>query len=474
MTENIEFKGQWFLPTDKNQRVNGILSYNPNEGCSLELFGNFDNNSFIPEIGNIDLIQGLSDDSKQITLYKCYISKAGGGKLIRGAESGTPSTIYTVNYILEGVHIDSLDDMTFHKITSEIHNLDEWVGISGFIHQEREFKPLKPIEINVKYKLPDPIKFKINGNLDGQFNFIANHSNWSQYQKEISLKQRVEIILTSSEIGFKLEELLKMLFSFQNFLILALYNRTYPTNITLYSNNFMKDYEDDKPIRRKIKLYFPISNRSTVIKSKSNMDMLFGYGHIKGEFSTIIKNWFEKYDLLEPAFNLLFEQFYNNERFSENTFLNLAQAAETFHARTHNHTRMSKNEYDKMKQDVYAAVPNHYHNWLKDQFSFGNHLNLHTRLTEIVTKYSNEVLDKIIGDKELFVKQVKWSRNYYTHYSSSGEKQALKGHFLFILAEKLKIVLVCTFLIEVGFDNEKLKKLLEQNKYRFFYSLAKW
>jgi hypothetical protein len=202
--------------------------------------------------------------------------------------------------------------------------------------------------------------------------------------------------------------------------------------------------------------------------------MLFGYGHIRDEFPVIIKNWFEKYDLLEPAFNLLFDQFYNNERFSENTFLNLAQAAETFHARTHNHTRMPKDDFNKMKTDIYSLVPNQYHDWLKDQFSFGNNLNLHTRLTEIVSKYSNEILDKIIGDKELFVKQVKWSRNYYTHYSSSGEKQALKGVDLFYLTEKLKIVLVCTFLIEVGFDNEKLKKLLEQNKHRFFNHLVKW
>lgn len=473
MTDNFEYKGVWFLPSAKDKRVNGILTYDTDLGSSLELFGSFDEVSFMPIVQNEDIIQGITSDSKQITLYRCFISKASGGKLVKGEESGVPSTIYTVNYIFEGVHIDKPDEVKFQKIVSEINNLDEWVGISGFTPSKDDFESFKKFEVDVHYKLPEPIKFVINDNLDGQFNFIVNHPGWSRYQKEVSLKQRVEVIITSN-LEYTIEALLKYLFGFQNFLILALYNRTYPNSITLYNDKFSKDYGDRKPVRKKIKLYFPISNRSKSDKLKLDLEMLFGYGHIRDEFPIIIKNWFEKYDILEPAFNLLFEQFYNNERFSENTFLNLAQAAETFHARTHNHTRMPKEDFNKMKDEINSLVPSQYHDWLKDQFSFGNYLNLHTRLTEIVSKYSNEILDKIIGDKELFVKQVKWSRNYYTHYSSSGEKQALKGTELFYLTEKLKIVLVCTFLIEVGFDNEKLKKLLEQNKYRFFNHLVKW
>jgi hypothetical protein len=473
MNVNFKYKGEWFLPLSKDKRINGILTYDLNDGCSLELFGNFNENSFIPTFKNEDIIQGITSDSKQITLYCCFISKAGGMTLVKGEEAGIPSTIYTVNYILEGVHIDSKEEMKFQKITSEIHNLDEWVGISGFIPEEIDFEKFKEFEVNVHYKLPEPIKFAINDKLEGQFNFIANRPGWSRFQKNITINQRVELAIFS-ESHYTLEEFLKYLFGFQNFLILAIYNRTYPICIELSGNNFIKGYGDGKPVRKRIKLHFPISNISKLPKPKTDFELLFSYGHIHKEFPTIIKKWYEKYEILEPAFNLLFEQFYNNERFSENTFLNLVQSAETFHARVHNHTRMPKVDFEKMGKEIYSLVPKDYHNWLKDQFNFGNNLNLHARLTEIVSKYSNEVLDKILGDKELFVKQVKWSRNYYTHYSSSGKKQALKGQELFYLTEKLKIVLVCAFLIEVGFDNEKLKSLLEQNKHRFFNHLVKW
>ena len=473
MKENIEYKGQWFLPSNRNNRLHGVLTYDRTNGSSLELFGNFDGSTFIPRLQNDTIILGLTSNSKEVTLYRCFVTKTGGGTLVSGGETGVTSTIYTVNYVLEGAHIDSEDQMKFQKITSEIYNMDEWVGISGFIPEKSAFESAKKHEINVHYKIPEPIRFKINKDLDGQFNFLVNHPGWSRFQKNINLEQRVEIIISSTS-GFGLEELLKFLFGFQNFLVLALYSRTYPIAITLYGDNFTKVFDGEQPLRKKIKLYLSIANSSASTKSKFDLEMLFGYGHIREEFPEIISNWYEKYELLEPAFNLLFEQFYSSDRFSENTFLNLAQAAETFHARTDNHTKMQKGEYDKMKERIYATAPEEYRGWLKDQFNWGNSLNLQTRLTEMVSKYSNKVLDKIIGDKQLFVKQVKWSRNYYTHYSSGGEKNALKGQELFFLTEKLKILLVCAFLLEVGFSKEKLEKLLEQNKYRFFNHLVKW
>jgi hypothetical protein len=185
MINNFEYKGQWFLPSAKDKRVYGILTYDTDLGSSLELFGSFDDVPLMPIMRNEDIIQGITSDSKQITLYRCFVTKVGGAKLVVGEEIGTPSTVFTVNYIFEGVHVDTSDEVKFQKIVSEIHNLDEWVGISGFTPSKSDFESFKKFEVDVHYKLPEPIKFKINDNLDGQFNFIVNHPGWSRYQKEV-------------------------------------------------------------------------------------------------------------------------------------------------------------------------------------------------------------------------------------------------------------------------------------------------
>jgi len=152
-------------------------------------------------------------------------------------------------------------------------------------------------------------------------------------------------------------------------------------------------------------------------------------------------------------------------------FLNLAQAAETFHARIRERAKLLKEEYEKKKEE-YDSIKNEilkvhvdnkeHYGWLKKNLSY--YLTFSMRLKEIVDFYSCDVLDKIIGDKDTFIEQVVISRNYYTHYSSNLKERALNGSDLFHLAPKLKIVLVCTFLLEAGFDKDKLNKLLDKHR----------
>jgi hypothetical protein len=70
------------------------------------------------------------------------------------------------------------------------------------------------------------------------------------------------------------------------------------------------------------------------------------------------------------------------------------------------------------------------------------------------------VLNSVLGDKETFLRQVKQSRNFYTHYSEP-KKHTLKDGDLYILSEKLKLLLVCAFLLEIGMEHQKLSSLLE-------------
>ena len=472
MTEKIEITGEWFLPTNKGQRVHGTLTFDPQDGIDLELYGSLSEDNFFHELKDQEIILGLTSDSKLVTLYSCHMTKSGGVTLVQGGESGKPSTTYSILYLLIGTHVDTPDDLKFTRISSEIFNLGEWVGISGFKNGNFDREKIKNNEVTVEYKLPEFIEFEIDSNTKGRFNFIATNSGFSRYQKTVTINQIVEFqAISATEKG--INDLIKYLFTFQNFLTLALYESTYPLSVSLIGDRHKDLYPDGTSYKKNIKLYFSSRNFKVNEKPKFDLEMIFDYRRIKNDFPTIIKNWYAKYKLLEPAFDLVFEQFYNGNMFTVNSFLNLAQSAETFHARVHNHTKIPRDKYKKMKEEILAAVPSDYHSWLNEQFSFGNHLNLHSRLTELTEKYSNRILDQILGDKTQFVMDVKVSRNYYTHYSASGETKALKGDQLFYLSERLKILLVCSFLIEVGFDTNNLSACLD-NKWNLFNHLANW
>lgn len=472
MTEDFKIIGEWFLPSNPDKRVHGTLEFIREEGITLEVYGSLTSDIFIPEFNDQEIILGLTSKSKQITLYGCNMTKSGGATLVQGRESGKSSVTYSIRYALEGLYVNEPNELLFDKVSCEIFNLDEWVGISGF-DMKPDFEKIKNHEICVNYKLPEPIEFKIDNEASGKFNFTANHPGVSRYQKTVNVTQKVQLhVETKTEK--KIDDLLSYVFSFQNFLILAFYRSTYPLKIKLFGERHKETFRDGETSRKTIELFFSSSNLNKANKAKLDFDMLFTYRGIQDKFPEIIQNWYAKYELLEPAFNLVFEQFYNGNRFSENTFLNLAQSAETFHARTHNHTKIPRDEYKDMKEEILKLTPSKYHKWLNDQFNFGNNLNLHLRLEELTDKYNNDILDKIIPDKDIFVKQVKHSRNYYTHYSASSKKNALKGSELFYLSERLKILLVCTFMIEIGFDKELITRNLDNVKWRLFNHLADW
>ncbi len=477
MKKKFELKGHWFLPERKSKvQVFGVLT-SDGKRITLEAFGNFDGDIFTRGLKDETIIQGILSDSKKMTLYGCYMTHSAGVTLIQGEESGVKPNTYLIQYVFEGALIDKPEQLKFQKLVCTIHNLDEWVGISGFFEKKRksvEFFNREKGTIDIDYSLPNQISFKINEHYDCLFNFTVNTPTISRYQKGVEMEQEVQLVILSKK-DTDFEDLIDVINKFQNFLTLALYSDTTFKEISLYSDSFTADNGSGGKYRKRIDLFFISGNEAYEEKLKLDLEMLFTYNNIKDDFSEIIKNWFKKYGELEAAFNLLFEQFYHKGHFNENNFLNLAQAAETLHAQLHkDKTRMPKNEYNEMKKAIREKTPKEYHSWLDQQFAFGNHLTLDMRLTDLVNDYSNKILDKIISDKELFVKQVKWSRNYYTHYSSSLKKNALKGSELFYLAEKLKLLLVCAFLIEVGFSKKLIEEKLDWVKWRLFNHLANW
>ena len=309
MTEKLEIIAEWYLPANKEQKVHGKLIFDPKDGTTLELYSSLSRDNFYSEFKNQEIILGLTSDSKPVTLCNCNMTKFSGATLVQGGESGKPSTTYSVRYLLIGFHFDTVDDLKFTSISSDIFNLGEWVGISGF--KLKNFDPkTKNYKVVVEYKLPADIEFQIDSNTKGTFNFISNDPGLSRYQKSVTINQRVEFQATSAkEKG--IDELLKYVITFQNFLTLALYKTTYWLSISLSSELHQEKYGDGKSFKKSIKLYFPSRNFKVNEEPKLDPEMLFDYQRIKSDFPTIIKNWYAKYELLEPAFDLVLEQFYN-------------------------------------------------------------------------------------------------------------------------------------------------------------------
>ena len=149
MTEEVEYKGRWFLPSDTDNKIYGTVKFIPHKGATLELFGGFK----LREYSKLQLIWGILPSGKFVTLYNCFITNYS-----MNSSNGFNLATYHVNFLFVGAHFKNLQDLAFNKVNIKLANLDAWLNLSGFENQRSENRR----EVNIKYTLPNDIKFLLN------------------------------------------------------------------------------------------------------------------------------------------------------------------------------------------------------------------------------------------------------------------------------------------------------------------------
>ena len=132
LKEKISFKGEWFLPSQQDQRLVGELTYDPSAGSLLNVHGNFSGDILSTSHQTYDIVIGLVEGSRYITLYNVFLVNSGRVSFVKDAETSLPNCTYCVNYFFVDFAATRVEDLSFTVANVHFHNLDEWLGISGF------------------------------------------------------------------------------------------------------------------------------------------------------------------------------------------------------------------------------------------------------------------------------------------------------------------------------------------------------
>ena len=109
-------------------------------------------------------------------------------------------------------------------------------------------------------------------------------------------------------------------------------------------------------------------------------------------------------------------------------------------------------------------MPKDHRKWLKSELAWSNDLKLADRINEVLGACPN-VAARIVGAEGIdgFVKAVKWTRNYYTHYDPRGkDKAATEAKDMHRLTVQLRAVLETAFMLELGFDYDAVEISLDR------------
>jgi hypothetical protein len=439
MTGKLSCIGSWFMPQNPEKKLWGTLEFIGGDSIQMVISGKFDK---VEGLTSEDTIF-LGDTNEGIlTILGCY--------LFQQTVQGTCH--FRVRYLFRGVHIHKREDISFRSIKAKLNTLNEWSYNNGF---DIGFESVEQ-GYSINYKTPNKIPFEINEKIEASLSFFSSIPNHN-VNKKINLRQDTFINIKVKDQNEKIdfEKLLEYLTIFQNFITFGTYKNSFPLSILFYEKHNVD--------------FYAIYDDRLNSQPRHNADFLYSYKDIKDEFNTVINKWFSNYENLRPIIILFIDAIHEQNIFSENKFLNITQALETFHRRRRkNILRFDKEYFKTMCEEVLDSVPEKYKDIIKEKANFANEPTLQIRLELLISEFKTETFNRYVTDEAEFIKQTKDSRNYYTHYDSKGEKKAKRDNELFVLTERLKMLLYSALLIESGFSRILTAKILTHNRNNFF------
>ncbi len=455
MILDSEYRGRWWLPENPEELLPGVLKPTADGESVLELSGSFEVRSHIQSLSETDLVLGMSDSGKKITLYKCLET----GTTI--SAPGFTTSVLSPSAVFVGAHFLNVAQITFKKLFVHLAYLDEWVNRSGFDIQDLTAAG----DVTIKYARPEPVLVKARDDLSVGFDVSLSGLRRDIVQTKVNLVQKTYLRLEPSS-DLALEQYLELMSCVQDFLTLAVNRAVYPLSMQgkTEANKEAVNGKDHFPL---VDVYYLPAQRPVSAKKVMPYDMLFEYSDIAGRFEQLLATWFEKAETLGPVLSLYFGTLYNPRMYIEHSFLNLIHAVEAFHERVHGGEYISSAEYEPICKDLVAAIPEvvgeDHRQSLKSKLKFGNEFSLRKRLKETFID-NEEILCEYISNQRKFIGMVVDTRNYLIHHDEELREVAASGSDLFWLTEKLRVLVETCLLRESGFSKEEISNLFQRNK----------
>lgn len=461
-----EYFGEWWLPSNPENKIKGTLTVPNQKSIHLKLDGVFEKTTEIQtkdDFISVGSVLGKTDKNEIITLFAwiCYTVKS--SDLIH--QEGTVGHAYI------GAHFHKAEDFfSFSKVKAKYTHLADWANIGGLKLQSPQQQGdgfriaytktnLKKIEIEkhnlwlehipsikLKPKLIDPNKF-------------APETKRIQIEEfsEATFREEVAIFIEAQEGKFADDWLSGFIIPFQDFLTFATAQPNYPTEIILYTPE--KEVECiSSTLSSRITETIP-SDHSTP------KGMFFTLSEI-ADFEKVVGRWFKLSRDLGVVRSLLLEEYYNPQISRKHKFLNAIQALELYHRERFfdRSQAFPKEEHEDLKNTLLAAIakkPEKWSAWLRDRLR--NEISLRERIKGLIDDYTWPVISPLLPDKDKFISKVIATRNFLTHRDKEIENKSAQDSELDGIADILLYILGAWFLKEMDFSAERTVELFQRS-----------
>lgn len=425
------FEGQWWLPINRKNKIQGKLIISDGGYSELIVLDNSERIDIVfPSVkpfgstlglGDFDIINGYvkSEEDKDISI--CLQ----GCDVIRTTSSGLSKVTFQIENVIKVLHFDSYTSI---KIQSLFLNLDyfmEWVNRTGFkVSRDTNPQEFKPV---VEYDQPDAITLCKNEQLRIYIWFRAKAPLIHKYGP-LCLDESIHLnIELSEQVELnQARELIQMIQDLFSFMVGLPVGRQ-KVEFRRYSNEVA---QDNNFANQTCELVFP----ELVAHEKKKVDsdeMLITLNSLLANGENVFENWMNTYLEVAQVMRLYFDSYYKYQITPQTRFINLTMGLEIYHFRKINSTQGR------------------------------NKPTLNERITELLNSHNN-ICVHFADDLVLFVKRIVKTRNYFTHGGGEESSLIVPTNELFDYSLKMRILLEVLILSDLGFKEEdvysKIKK----------------
>lgn len=428
--EAKEYRGLWWLPSNKERKVAGVLTYIPSEEFKLELIGTFDaeyDGTFLAGLkSNLvePVIHGQSSDGSDITLFECVSSFSHTGC----AEFST--SIYKARAIAVGLHLESIDEKRFFRSSVRIPELSYWF-YPAIIKHEYDDQHGRGIMVKIDNLSDDErevARVDLSKNLSVCLCRDASFESGNMYFNP-SFEQFTSLKIESRE-NLSLKEYYEIVARYEQFLSLATFREVGYSELRLFSkDNYYEHVEGEtyyEPIIVDTKFHTKPST-----KKIERHKFIFDYKSIEEQYPRALQKWFSndrKFDAIRTHF---LDSIDYHGHFSYINFLVVIQAVEGYGQRFIKKTK--RRSLQEILTDIFRA------------------------LDGVVCVNQDVDLGAIVA-----------TRHYHSHLLAKRSDKALDGINLYELTDELRKVLICCILSYIGFTKDQINDITKHTNNDLF------
>jgi ApeA N-terminal domain 1 len=453
---DVTLEGLWWLPSNPEEKIAGILSFTGDTRPTLRLIGAFTHAEqlstgayeiTVPE--KHALIYGLCE-RHEITLVDCTTSRLSRSSVRQWRHS------LQARQLLVGIWLDQPEEACFDRIIVDVDNLLGWSGLTGFRNEDEDLD-----RIQCRWYQPQSLAAQI-----GQTSVRVSIGSWQVGTKlwadrtEQSIQESASFAVNVPEMQSADALIREWVKPLQDLLTLATGQACGVHNITLRSRQQGNNATAITQRPTDVQVYLqPVYRSRSDEPAMPPERMLFTLRDM--QFSDVLPSWLAVSRQLSPAPEMILGLRYIDRSYAENRLITAVAAAEALHRRLlPENTYVSETEFEQIRSALLDAIPEAHHEWLKQRM--WNEPSFKQRLMQLVERLGTELVEPFMPRPNRWANEARDTRNTLVHRFPVSSPPT--GAKMYVLAQMTSAVLTLNLLHEIGVRRDHLSRIVRNHE----------